>query len=565
MEARTAVAVAPFTVLGDAGERELGVLSGLRSDLLSALAARSDLKVFARSFDPSRDPAFEGVVAEVAATLAEDRVHALVVVRRPGGPPRVAATEARLSSAAGVLADTLAALVGDGPLLRRRASAEDALPQDAYERLLLARHHAASFSPADADAAIALYREVLDRVPGYGPALAGLAAATFQQIRYGALDAAHYESVRAWADAAAEGDPDLAEAHVVRALVALYHDRDLRAAAAAFGDALALDRDHVDVLKEYAWLLSAVGEDDRAIAALDRALEYDPLSVDLLCTRADLARMAERYAEAQRYYRQAHALDLRYARAIEGVASTASALGDRDEAYRHLDLYRRHAPSRHWRHRTTAEIAARFGDHALHAEALDALLDFAREHPEADLSADLASALAATDPDRAMGHLADAYHRGVGVVSVLRYPVFAPLRDRDDYRALVADLDLGVDVPSAALTRTRRVTIGEGSDAVAVPLADLVYVAADGNYATVVRARGTDLRSDLVRTPLAAVERAAEGTGLVRVHHSFLANLDRPGWRLDGNARTAALRLDALDVAVPVSRSRFAALRQRFG
>ncbi|MEO0556786.1 MAG: LytTR family transcriptional regulator DNA-binding domain-containing protein [Bacteroidota bacterium] len=558
------IAAASFVFLGSA-EADAPFLTGLRADLLSALATRPGLKVYSASFDPMLDADYTGHTLQIAVTRTETHLHLLCSVHAPSLPTRADALTlelAMLSTAACRIAERVLGLLDGRAASSPRPRPQAALSQAAYEHLLLGRHHASAFTPAGNEAALEHLRAVLDEVPSYAPALAALAAITFQQIRYGTLGASHYTSVQDAAEAAIDADPANVQAHVIRALVGMYHDRDFRAAADAFGDALALDRDHVDVLKEYAWLLCATGHDVEAIRAIDRALEYDPISVDLLCTKASLYRYAHDPASALRLYRRAHALDLRYARAIEGIASMASVLGDRDDAFRYLDLYRRHAPNRNWRYRLMGEIAARFGDEALFAEAIRLMDAYALEHPEADLSADLASVYAATDPDRAMRHLTDAFHHGIGFVSVLRYPTFDPLRSLDAYRQLVASLDLNIDVPELVVSRTRVLRFAEGTaDELVLPHTAFLYAEAQRNYVMVHAARGSRRTRHLLRTSLSAlVDRLAEPDWM-RVHHSFVVNLAQPGWRLEGNAHTATLQLDRQNVEVPVSRARYREVR----
>ena len=554
------IAAAPFASLGSGGDTAGAFLSGLRADALSELAREPGVKVYAESFDPTAAD-FDGLVASAAVVRTADRLHVLVALSG-GGAPSAEALDLPLADLARA-PEAVARAVLDLALPERRRARRTptpALSQSAYEALLLARHHARTFSPADSERATALYGSVLDAYPDHAPALSGLAATLFQRARYGSLGTGAYDDALAHAEHAVAADPADVEGHVVRALVALYRDRDTRAAAAAFHDALALDRDHVVVLREYVWLLYALGRTDEAVGAADRALEYDPLSVDLLCTKADALRRDP--ATALALFRRAHALDGRYARAVEGVAWCSAALGDRDEAYRALDLYRRHAPSRHWRHRVAGEVAARFGDGGLHRRSADALHAYARDHPEADLSADLASVYALTDPDRAMPYLARAFRNGVGLVSVLGYPTFDSLRGRDDYRALVADIETDLDLGDLAARRATTFVVRAGADVLSVSKPDFVGARADRNYVGVVRARGGRAVETFVRLPLGALAGQLGDADIVRVHRSALANLSVPGWRLDGGPRAATLRLDRLGVRLPVSRARYADVRR---
>lgn len=556
------IAAAPFVSLGRPDD-DMPFLGGLRADVLSALSRRPRLKVYAATFDPTLAPAYDGPTLSVAAVRTEERLYVLISLRGLGADVRARTLDISLdviATAAERIA-SLTVMLLDGER-SRIASADAVLSQTAYEHLLLGRHHANRFTPADNETALTHFRAVLDEVPTYASALTGLAGTTFQQIRYGVLGAAHYATVPEAAEQAIRTDPTDVKAHVLRALVAMYHDRDLRAAADAFGDALALDRDHVDVLREYVWLLAATRHDKEAIAAIERALEYDPISVDLICTKAELYRYADDRASALALYRRAHALDLRYARAIEGIASMSAALGDRDEAFRYLDLYRRHAPNRYWRYRLMGVIAARLGEDALLDQSLRELKSYGRDHSEVDLSADLACIYSFVDPDLAMHHFNDAFHNGIGFVSLLRYAPLDVIRDREEYRALVAELDLDLDVPEVTIARTQLLHFeDDSSETLTVPKTAFLVAEAQRNYVTVHIASGSHRTRRLLRTSLSALVNRVSDPDLVRVHHSFVVNLGLPGWQIDGNAHTAALRLERLAIEVPVSRARYREIR----
>lgn len=130
--------------------------------------------------------------------------------------------------------------------------------------------------------AIEQFQESVDRDPTYAPAWAGLAEAlsslSGQGFEYVASADVRDKAIAA-ADRALELDPQLAEAHTARAVIAWYTEWDLEKAQQHFERALQLRPGSAVAHRLYGQLLSEpLRYDDKARQHFDRARELDPLS-----------------------------------------------------------------------------------------------------------------------------------------------------------------------------------------------------------------------------------------------------------------------------------------------
>lgn len=171
-------------------------------------------------------------------------------------------------------------LLPDRPLARARAGTRST---EAYEAYLQGRFNVNRFSGEGYRAAIAHFGRALEADPGYAAAHAALAIAHDLRAFTGEVPLAEaFEAARHHARRALELDPRSAEATAALAFVRLYHDYDFAGADAAFARALELDPNYAMAHHWWAGAHAAVGEHDRAIAAVRESLELDPVSLSVL-------------------------------------------------------------------------------------------------------------------------------------------------------------------------------------------------------------------------------------------------------------------------------------------
>jgi serine/threonine-protein kinase len=153
---------------------------------------------------------------------------------------------------------------------------------EAVEAFLKGRHFARQATGAGFQKALACFEEATHLDPDYAAAFAALAetyvtlTTAWQALR--ALDTMP-KAVTA-SQRALEIDPQLADAHVARGLVAMYCEWDLQTAERAFNEALRINPNNVEAHKRYSELLIWLDTRyDEALRHVRRAVTLDPVDL----------------------------------------------------------------------------------------------------------------------------------------------------------------------------------------------------------------------------------------------------------------------------------------------
>ncbi|MDX1577384.1 MAG: hypothetical protein R3266_02825 [Gemmatimonadota bacterium] len=302
------IAVLPFENLSSEADSEF-FADGVTEEITHTLAQFRGLRVVART----SAFAFKGRAADIREVARKlDVSHVLEgSVRRFGGRLRITAqlVDARggfhlwserydrdlddvfaiqeeiASEIAGQLSARLSTSVrmtGPGDEAEDVRSRSQRRPTDdlaAYDAYLRGRHQRAVFDPASLETAVRRFREAVELDPDFAEAHAALAESySAQAIGLGFTSRETMPRARDAADRALALAPHLADAHLARALVALFYDRDYERAKQGLDRALELNPNFAD-----AWLWSElywtyVGCDfDAAVAATTRAQELSPV------------------------------------------------------------------------------------------------------------------------------------------------------------------------------------------------------------------------------------------------------------------------------------------------
>src|SRR5579884_74759 len=376
------LAVLPFRQLAQpAGDEYLGI--GLADAVITRLSNVRQLVVrptdsVLKYSGPVVDPRAAGRELAVDALLdgkvqkAGDRLRVTVqLIRVADGRPLWAESfdedSANLfaveDSVSRKVADTLALhLAGDE---KRELARQYTQNVEAYRSYLQGRYAGFRFTRQGLNQAIENFNRAIAQDPSYAIAYAGLADAYTTASDWVLSPREALPKAEAASRKALAFDDRLAEAHSSLAH-SLMHQWKLAPAGAEFDRALALNPNNTAIYFAYSEYLSALGKYDESIAALNKALQINPLSAEITALKAwpyylkvdnqgafDAGRQTlaldpdfwfghmdcamalhemRRYPEAIAEYEKARAINPDSTLLVAGEASTSADAGDRAKA-----------------------------------------------------------------------------------------------------------------------------------------------------------------------------------------------------------------------------------------
>src|SRR6266404_2153818 len=292
------IAVLPFGNLSRDPDNEY-FAAGIQDEIITRLAQISDLKVISCSSTQrykGRAENLRQIASELGVTnilegsvqKANDEVHVNVQLLNALTDSHLWADtfDRKLTDVFGVeseiaktIADTLRA-----KLTGREATTLNARPTEnsaAHELYLRGRFFWNKRDTSDLQKALGYFREAAAQDPKYALAWSGVADVYVLLPLFGGADPADaYPKAKEAANKAIALDPNLAEPHADLAVLADIFDFDASLSMREFEKAIALNPNYATA---HHWfgnsLLEAIGDFDRSIAELKRAVELDPLSI----------------------------------------------------------------------------------------------------------------------------------------------------------------------------------------------------------------------------------------------------------------------------------------------
>jgi len=289
---RQSIAVLPFVNMSDDVNNEF-FSDGLSEELLNLLTAIPELRVAARTSSFS----FKGENIKITRVAADLGVaHVLEgSVRKSGDRVRVTAqlidavqdvhlfseTYDRKLDDIFAIQDEIAAAVVEAlkvTLLGQVPKCRETSPE-CYARYLQGRHFADLNTEAGYRKAEDLLKQATTIDPCYAPAWNVLGEVYSRQTNFvpETIDEGNIKA-RAAVEKALALDPQLAAAYATLGWIAIYYERDFRAAAEHLQHAIALDSCDARSLRWAAVLLSALGRMSEAIAVGEEVVSRDPVN-----------------------------------------------------------------------------------------------------------------------------------------------------------------------------------------------------------------------------------------------------------------------------------------------
>ena len=150
---------------------------------------------------------------------------------------------------------------------------------EVYESYLKGRYHFNKWTVESVKKGIEHFQQALQLDPDYAPAYAGIADCN-NTLQFLGLPPSEVglKALKA-ATRAVALDPSLAAAHAALGSVKFFHEWNWAGAETEFLRAIELDPGSPDAHQGYAYLLTALGRHDKAIAEIERAHELDPMAL----------------------------------------------------------------------------------------------------------------------------------------------------------------------------------------------------------------------------------------------------------------------------------------------
>lgn len=214
---------------------------------------------------------------------------------------------------------------------------------EAYDFYLWGRYHFAKRSQSDLLTSIDYYQQAITLDPKFALAYVGIAEAYADLPGYPYLSPndAMPKAKTAVANAL-ELDPQLPEAHSVRAFIAATYDWDWAESEREFKKALELDPKLAVAHYWYASVyLSPLGRHDEALTEMERAIELEPLSVPQGAAYAAVLMFARKFDLAVDQARRTYDLDPNQTTAQNWICHTLNAKGSYKESLQFAENVKR--------------------------------------------------------------------------------------------------------------------------------------------------------------------------------------------------------------------------------
>ena len=346
----SSIAVLPFEPLtGNPDDAYLGL--GLADALITRLSNLRRLTVrptsaVRRYLGVARDPAVVGRALQVEAVLDGTlqrsgdslRVTVQLVGAREAAPLWAAKFDARATDLF-ALEDSISQELAEELQLRLSRQERDRLRRsptphpEAYDAYLRGRYFWNRRTLDGLEKAIASFRQAIALDSDFALAHAGLADCYVLLPLYGAFAPREvFPDAIAAAERALALDDFLAEAHTSLAYARFLYERRWEAAERGFRRAIDLNPGYPTAHQWYAFLLSALGRHEDAIAQARQARDLDPLSLVINADSGMVLYFARQYPAAVEQFRKTLELDSSFAYAHFGLGHAWQQQGRLTEA-----------------------------------------------------------------------------------------------------------------------------------------------------------------------------------------------------------------------------------------
>jgi serine/threonine protein kinase/Flp pilus assembly protein TadD len=344
------LAVLPFTNMSADPENEY-FCDGLSEELINALTHIRELKVAART----SAFAFKGKVIDIREVGDKLNVGAVLEgsVRKSGTRLRITAQLINVEDGYHLwsgqfdremkdifdIQEEIALTIADHLKLKLLKGEKEKIlkryteDHEAYELYLRGLYFWKRRYERGLQKSLQYFQQAVEKDPGYALAYVGIADAFGILGVYSFMNPDQaYSRARAAANKAVEIDPELAEVHASLGWIAMWYDRNWRAAEELFLKAIAMKPDYAPGHLWYGNLLFCTGRFDEAVREMRTGKELEPLEPAPPTHVAWALYFARRFDESIDELRQVIASDPEFSMAYMWLAATLLAKGSGDQA-----------------------------------------------------------------------------------------------------------------------------------------------------------------------------------------------------------------------------------------
>jgi len=286
------------------------------------------------------------------------------------------------------------------------------------------------------------FQQALQLDPDYAPAYAGIADCN-NALQFLGLPPSEVglKALKA-ATRAVALDPSLAAAHAALGSVKFFHEWDWAGAESEFQRAIELDPCSPDAHQGYAYLLTALGRHDKAIAEIERAHELDPMALAVNVNFGWRYYFARDYDKAISRLREALELDSNFGNAFWCMGLCYTQKRNFAEGILYLERAVMLYSSNPQPKGSLGHAYGQAGKPGKAQKIVDELLTLAKtEYVSAWAIAVIYIGM--DEKDRAMEWLEKAYQdRNASLVWLKVNPEFGPIRSDPRFKNLLARLNL---------------------------------------------------------------------------------------------------------------------------
>ena len=418
----------------------------------------------------------------------------------------------------------------------------------AYDWYLKANHILFNCLPQDIVKAEALYKKVVEVEPDYALAYSGLAKC---YLYYGAIQSmdqkAAFDQVEVYVKKAFEIDPQLIDGHITYLGYMFWQNWNIPLALEHLAKTIQQLPGSAELHVGRAMILLVDGQFDEALASMRLALQLDPFSGHVRHRAGVLLYCIEQYEEAIEQFQ--HEVNNSLRNDTEFKTAWCQIFQRRyDEALHNINIAPEHPHQVIIPEVAKAYLFVHKGDVLMAKEWIDKAFNRIKTSSIAFLDYNQAILyMLLQDEEKVWYHLEKTLKSQVPIALFTKVdPLWKPIAKNPKFLELI-NRYMYSNIINIKTNTQEEFTIN---------LPQVLYIEAEDNYCQIVYESSQEkISKKLLRVSLKDLEPQIKDKTFVRTHRSFIINLQKK-WQLAGKSKNYRFKNQALEIEIPLSRSR---------